>query len=282
MKFTKMQGIGNDYVYVNCFQEKIAAPSDLAVRISDRHLGVGSDGLILICPSEIADFQMVMYNSDGSRAQMCGNGVRCVGKYVHDKGLTSKTTVTVETLAGVKTLTLHLREDGTVGSVTVDMGAPILCPSDIPALGAGDSFVNQPLMVDGTEWLVTAVSMGNPHAIVYVDNTKHLDLPAIGPGFEHHPAFPERINTEFLQVIDRHTIRMRVWERGAGETLACGTGACASLVASVLTGKTDREATLRLLGGDLFIRWDPDTGHVFMTGPAEFVFEGEYPISTKE
>ena len=282
MKFTKMQGIGNDYVYVNCFQEHIDDPAALAVRISDRHFGVGSDGLILICPSKIADFQMVMYNSDGSRAQMCGNGVRCVGKYVHDKGLTDKTTVTVETLAGVKTLALHLREDGTVASVTVDMGAPILRPRDIPALGEGDSFVNRPLTVDGREWLVTAVSMGNPHAVVYVEDTGHLELPAIGPGFEHHPAFPERTNTEFLQIIDRHTIQMRVWERGAGETLACGTGACASLVASVLTGKTDREATLRLLGGDLFIRWDQETGHVFMTGPAEFVFDGEYPISTKE
>lgn len=282
MKFTKMQGIGNDYVYVNCFQEHIDDPAALAVRISDRHFGVGSDGLILICPSEIADFQMVMYNSDGSRAQMCGNGIRCVGKYVHDKGLTGKTTVTVETLAGVKTLKLHLGEDGTVASVTVDMGAPILRPRDIPALGEGDSFVNRPLTVDGREWLVTAVSMGNPHAIVYVEDTRHLDLPAMGPGFEHHPAFPERTNTEFLQVIDRHTIQMRVWERGAGETLACGTGACASLVASVLTGKTDREATLQLLGGDLFIRWDQKTDHVFMTGPAEFVFDGEYPISAKE
>ena len=278
MKFTKMQGIGNDYVYVNCFQEHIPDPAALAVRISDRHFGVGSDGLILICPSKVADFQMVMYNADGSQSQMCGNGIRCVGKYVHDKGLTDQTTVTVETLAGVKTLKLHLREDGTVAAITVDMGAPILTPKDIPAMGEGDSFVAQPLNVDGKSWSVTAVSMGNPHAIVYVDDTDSLDLPSIGPAFERHPAFPERTNTEFLQVIDRHTIKMRVWERGSGETLACGTGACASLVASYLNGKTDRQATLKLLGGELEIRWDEETGHVFMTGPAEFVFDGDYPM----
>ncbi len=278
MKFTKMQGIGNDYVYVNCFQEQISDPAALAQRISDRHFGVGSDGLILICPSEVADFQMVMYNSDGSRAQMCGNGVRCVGKYVHDKGLTDKTTVTVETLAGIKTLELHLRENGTVETVTVDMGAPILTPKDIPAVGTGDRFIEQPLMVDGKQWLVTAVSMGNPHAIVYVEHTDPLDLPKIGPAFESHPAFPQRTNTEFLEVVDRHTIKMRVWERGSGETLACGTGACASLVASVLTGRAERTATLKLLGGDLEIRWDAETDHVFMTGPADFVFDGDYPL----
>ena len=278
MKFTKMQGIGNDYVYVNCFQEQIPDPAALSKKISDRHFGVGSDGLILICPSEIADFQMVMYNADGSRAQMCGNGVRCVGKYVHDKGLTDQTTVTVETLAGIKTLKLHLREDGTVESVTVDMGAPILTPKDIPVVGSGDRFIEQPLTVDGTQWLVTAVSMGNPHAIVYVEHTDALELPAIGPAFECHPAFPQRTNTEFLEVVDRHTIKMRVWERGSGETLACGTGACASLVASVLTGRTDRQATLKLLGGDLEILWDKDSDHVFMTGPADFVFDGDYPL----
>ncbi len=278
MKFTKMQGIGNDYVYVNCFQEHIPDPAALAVKISDRHFGVGSDGLILICPSKIADFQMVMYNADGSQSQMCGNGIRCVGKYVHDKGLTDKTTVTVETLAGVKTLELHLRENGTVAAITVDMGAPILTPKDIPVAGEGDSFIARPLNVSGKTWSVTAVSMGNPHAIVYVEDTGSLDLPAIGPAFECHPAFPERTNTEFLQVIDRHTIKMRVWERGSGETLACGTGACASLVASYLNGKTDRRATLQLLGGDLEIRWDQETGHVFMTGPASFVFDGEYPL----
>ena len=278
MKFTKMQGIGNDYVYVNCFQEHIPDPSALAVKISDRHFGVGSDGLILICPSKVADFQMVMYNADGSQSQMCGNGIRCVGKYVHDKGLTDQTTVTVETLAGVKTLVLHLGQDGTVATVTVDMGAPILTPKEIPVAGEGDSFVAQPLVVNGKTWSVTAISMGNPHAIVYVDDTDSLDLLDIGPAFECHLAFPQRTNTEFLQVLDRHTIKMRVWERGSGETLACGTGACASLVASYLNGKTDRQATLRLLGGDLKIRWDAESGHVFMTGPAAFVFDGEYPL----
>ncbi len=278
MKFTKMHGIGNDYVYVNCFQEQIPDPAALAKRISDRHFGVGSDGLILICPSDVADFQMVMYNSDGSRAQMCGNGVRCVGKYVHDKGLTDQTTVTVETLAGIKTLRLHLWDNGTVATVTVDMGAPILTPKDIPVDGSGERFIEQPLTVDGKQWLVTAVSMGNPHAIVYVEHTDTLDLPDIGPAFECHPAFPERTNTEFLEVVDRHTIKMRVWERGAGETLACGTGACASLVASVLTGRTERMATLKLLGGDLDIVWDQETDHVFMTGPADFVFDGDYPL----
>lgn len=277
MKFTKMQGIGNDYVYVNCFEEHIDDPAALAVTISDRHFGIGSDGLILICPSDIADCEMVMYNADGSRSQMCGNGIRCVGKFIHDKGLTDKTTVTVETLAGVKTLELHLGADGRVETVTVDMGAPILIPNEIPVVGDGQQFVAQPLTVDGKEWSVTAVSMGNPHAIVYVEDTDTLELPAIGPGFEHHPAFPERTNTEFLQVLDRHTIKMRVWERGSSETLACGTGACASLVASVLNGKTDRSATLKLLGGDLEIRWDDETNHVFMTGPAAFVFDGEYP-----
>ena len=278
MKFTKMQGIGNDYVYVNCFQEQIPDPAALSQKISDRHFGVGSDGLILICPSEIADFQMVMYNADGSRSQMCGNGIRCVGKYVHDKGLTDKTTVTVETLAGIKTLQLHLRENGTVESITVDMGAPILTPKDIPVDGSGDRFIEQPLTVDGTQWLVTAVSMGNPHTIVYVEHTDTLNLPAIGPAFECYPAFPERTNTEFLEVVDRHTIKMRVWERGSGETLACGTGACASLVASVLTERTERTATLKLLGGDLEIQWDAETDHVFMTGPADFVFDGDYPL----
>ena len=278
MKFTKMHGIGNDYVYVNCFQEQIPYPAALAKRISDRHFGVGSDGLILICPSDVADFQMVMYNSDGSRAQMCGNGVRCVGKYVHDKGLTDQTTVTVETLAGIKTLRLHLWDNGTVETVTVDMGAPILTPKDIPVDGSGERFIEQPLTVDGKQWLVTAVSMGNPHAIVYVEHTDTLDLPDIGPAFECHPTFPERTNTEFLEVVDRHTIKMRVWERGAGETLACGTGACASLVASVLTGRTERTATLKLLGGDLDIVWDQETDHVFMTGPADFVFDGDYPL----
>lgn len=279
MKFTKMQGIGNDYVYVNCFEETIENPSRVAQLISDRHFGIGSDGLILICPSEMADCRMDMYNADGSQSQMCGNGVRCVGKYIHDKGLTSKTTVTVETLGGIKTLSLHLK-NGTVEAVTVDMGAPILSPAEIPVAGEGSTFIDQPVTVAGQEVHVTAVSMGNPHAVVFVEDTDTLPLSEIGPAYENHPIFPERTNTEFIQVLDKQNLKMRVWERGSGETLACGTGACASLVAAVLTGKTDREATLHLLGGDLKIRWDEQDGHVYMTGPAAFVFDGEIDLGT--
>lgn len=274
MKFTKMHGIGNDYVYVNCFEETLEDPGAVSKRISDRHFGIGSDGLILICPSEVADFQMKMFNSDGTQAQMCGNGIRCVGKFVYDKGLTDKTEVSVETLAGIKFLELHV-ENGQVASVTVDMGKPELVPENIPAVCDQEQFVSVPLEVDGKQWHVTAVSMGNPHAIVYVDDVMAQNLPELGPHFEHHPAFPERVNTEFIHVLDDHTLEMRVWERGAGETLACGTGACASLVATVLNGKCQRSAVLKLLGGDLNITWDEATGHVFMTGPAETVFEGE-------
>lgn len=278
MKFTKMQGIGNDYVYVNCFEEAVPNPSKVASFISDRHFGVGSDGLILICPSQVADCKMVMFNSDGSQSQMCGNGVRCVGKYIHDRGLTAKTTVTVETLGGIKILQLHLNDDK-VSAITVDMGKPILAPAEIPVASTKDRFIDQPVTVRDKTVSVTAVSMGNPHAIVFVEDTDSLELAKLGPDFEHHPIFPERTNTEFIQVLDRSNLNMRVWERGAGETLACGTGACAALVAAVLTGRCDREATLHLLGGDLRIRWDETTDHVFMTGPAEFVFDGEIDIS---
>ena len=277
MRFTKMQGIGNDYVYVDCTREPLQNPGEVSRLVSDRHFGIGSDGLILILPSERADFRMDMYNADGSQAQMCGNGIRCVGKYVHDKGLTDKTTVAVETLAGIMTLALHL-EGGQVGTVTVDMGMPILRPAEIPVDAGGSAFVDRPVTVDGREVRITAVSMGNPHAVVFVEDTSSLDLPRIGPFFEHHRLFPERTNTEFVEVLDHETLRMRVWERGAGETLACGTGACASLVAAHLTGRTGREATLKLLGGDLHILWDEATDHVFMTGPAEFVFDGEIAI----
>ncbi len=272
-----MHGTGNDYVYVNCFSETVEHPSETAVRISDRHFGVGSDGLILIAPSQVADFQMIMYNADGSRAQMCGNGIRCVGKYVHDRGLTAKTTVTVETLAGIKTLALTL-DNGQVSGVTVDMGAPVLEPAEIPVQAAGERFVDVPVPVDGVLRNITAVSMGNPHAVVFVPRAEDLKLTEIGPAFEHHALFPERVNTEFVEVVDRETLKMRVWERGAGETLACGTGACASLVAAVLCGYCGREATVKLLGGDLQIRWDETTGHVFMTGPAAFVFDGEIDL----
>lgn len=277
MKFTKMHGIGNDYVYVNCFEERLENPAQISRFISDRHCGIGGDGLILIGPSEVADFQMRIYNADGSQAEMCGNGVRCVGKYVYDRGLTKKTTVTVETLGGIKTLELHV-EQGTVRSVTVDMGLPILAPEKIPVQGTGERFLNIPVTVDGREYHVTAVSMGNPHAVVFVPDTASLDLPCIGPLFENLEIFPERTNTEFVEVIDRDTLRMRVWERGSGETMACGTGACATLVASVLNGKCQREATVKLLGGDLQIRWDETNDHVYMTGPATIVFDGEIDL----
>lgn len=277
MKFTKMQGLGNDYVYVNCFKEKIENPSELAVRISDRHFGVGSDGLIMINPSEKADFEMEMYNADGSRGEMCGNGIRCVAKYVYDYGLTDKTSISVETLGGIKYLDLTV-EDGKVSLVKVDMGRPELEPSRIPVVAGGDRAVDEPITVDGKEYRMTCVSMGNPHAVIYVDcDVKELPLEEIGPGFEHHERFPKRVNTEFVRVLDRKTVEMRVWERGSGETLACGTGACAVAVSSALNGLTEDEVTVKLLGGDLRIQWDRERDTVYMTGPAAVVFDGEWP-----
>ena len=277
MKFTKMQGLGNDYVYGNCFKEKIENPSELAVRISDRHFGVGSDGLIMINPSDKADFEMEMYNADGSRGEMCGNGIRCVAKYVYDYGLTDKTSISVETLAGIKYLDLTV-EDGKVSLVKVDMGRPELEPSRIPVVAGGDRAVDEPITVDGKEYRMTCVSMGNPHAVVYVDcDVKELPLEEIGPGFEHHERFPKRVNTEFVRVLDRKTVEMRVWERGSGETLACGTGACAVAVSSALNGLTEDEVTVKLLGGDLRIQWDRERDTVYMTGPAAVVFDGEWP-----
>lgn len=278
MRFTKMHGIGNDYVYVDCFREKINNPSALARKISDRHFGVGSDGLILICPSSIADVQMIMYNADGSQSPMCGNGIRCVGKYIHDKGLTSKTTVSVETLAGVKNLNLHLGNNREVLTVTVDMGVPILTPVDIPVQSDKDAFIEQPVSAAGQVWNITAVSMGNPHGVTFVDALDKLNLSVVGPALEKHRLFPQSCNAEFVEIIDRRTLKMRVWERGTGETLACGTGACASLVAAVLTERADRDADLVLSGGTLHICWEQLSNHVFMTGPAEFVFDGEYPV----
>ena len=277
MKFTKMHGISNDYVYVNCLEEQVPNPAETARRVSDRRCGIGSDGLILICPSDCADFKMEIYNADGSQAEMCGNGIRCVGKYVYDRGLTDKTTVTVETLGGIKTLELSLA-DGKVASVTVDMGAPILTPADIPVNAPGERFVDVPVEVAGETYRITCVSMGNPHAVVFLPEIDSLNLEQLGPSFEHHPLFPKRINTEFIRIIDRKTLQMRVWERGAGETWACGTGATASLVAAVLTGRAEREAELRLRGGNLQIRWDVESNHVFMTGPATFVFDGEMEL----
>lgn len=277
MKFTKMQGLGNDYVYVNCLKEKIADPPELARKISDRHFGVGSDGLIMINPSDKADFEMEMYNADGSRAEMCGNGIRCVAKYVYDYGLTDKTYISVETLAGIKYLDLTV-EDGKVSLVKVDMGQPILEPEKIPVASKGSRVVDEPLLVDGKEYRMTCVSMGNPHAVIFVDeDVKNLPLEKIGPSFENHTCFPKRVNTEFVRVIDRHTAEMRVWERGSGETLACGTGTCAVAVACVLNGLTEDAITVHLLGGDLYIEWDREKNTVYMTGPAEVVFDGEWP-----
>lgn len=279
MKFTKMQGLGNDYVYVNCFQEKIENPSELARKISDRHFGVGSDGLIMINPSDKADFEMEMYNADGSRGEMCGNGIRCVAKYVYDYGLTDKTSISVETLGGIKYLDLTV-EDGKVKLVKVDMGRPELEPSKVPVIAEGDRAVDAPIMVDGKEYRMTCISMGNPHAVVFVDcDVRELPLEEIGPKFENHERFPKRVNTEFVRVLDRHTAEMRVWERGSGETLACGTGACAVAAACALNGHTEDEVTVKLLGGDLHIRWDRENDTVYMTGPAEVVFDGEWPES---
>lgn len=279
MKFTKMQGLGNDYVYVNCLQEKIENPPELAKKISDRHFGVGSDGLIMINPSEKADFEMEMYNADGSRGEMCGNGIRCVAKYVYDYGLTDQTSISVETLGGIKYLDLTV-EDGKVKLVKVDMGQPELAPEKVPVVAEGDRAVDEPILVEGKEYRMTCVSMGNPHAVVFVDgDVRELPLESMGPCFENHERFPNRVNTEFVRVLDRHTAQMRVWERGSGETLACGTGACAVAVACVLNGLTEDEVTVQLLGGDLRIRWDREKNRVYMTGPAETVFDGEWPES---
>lgn len=278
MKFTKMQGLGNDYVYVNCFEEKIENPSELAVKVSDRHFGIGSDGLILIRPSEVADFRMTMFNADGSESEMCGNGIRCVGKYVYDYGLTDQTEVSVETLAGIKYLKFLIK-DGKVDMVTVNMGEPILKPELVPVVGEGDSVIDSPIEVDGKEYKMTCVSMGNPHSVVFVDDVDNFPLHEVGPLFEHHKAFPRRVNAEFCQVIDRTHAKMRVWERGTGETLACGTGTCATAVACILNGKTEDEVTITLLGGDLIIRWDREKNVIYMTGPARVVFDGEIDVT---
>ena len=276
MRFTKMQGLGNDYVYVNCFEEKVARPSETAVRVSDRHFGIGADGLILIKPSEKADFEMEMYNADGSRGEMCGNGIRCVAKYVYDYGLTDQTHISIETLGGIKYLDLIV-EEGRVRLVKVDMGSPVLEAEQIPIIGLGNRVLDEPIRVDDMEYRITGVSMGNPHGVVFLEDVKNLEIEKIGPLFEHHECFPNRVNTEFAHVLDRQTAEMRVWERGSGETLACGTGACAVAVACVLNGYTEEEVTVKLLGGELQIRWDREKDRVYMTGPAEVVFDGEWP-----
>lgn len=273
LQFTKMHGAGNDYIYVNGFDQHIEDLSGAAIKLSDRHYGVGSDGLVAILPSESCDFRMRMFNSDGSEAEMCGNASRCVAKYLFEKGLTDKTEITLETGAGKKVLKLNLFNN-IVTSVTVDMGEPVLLASDIPVVSQTTDFIDKTVIIGNDEWKVTCVSMGNPHAVVFTKEIENLDLPVTGPLFENNSLFPSKVNTEFVYVVDRNNLRMRVWERGAGETLACGTGACAVLVASVLNNLTERKATVSLLGGDLNIEWDAVSNHVFMTGPAEFVFEG--------
>lgn len=274
MKFTKMHGIGNDYVYVNCFEEEVKDPGRVAKFVSDRHFGIGSDGLILIKPSDVADFEMDMYNADGSRSPMCGNGIRCVAKYVYDYGLTDKTSISVSTGSGIKYLELTVENDK-VSQVRVDMGAPILEAERIPVLCEKSPVISQPIVVQGQEYPVTCVSMGNPHCVVRVEDVEHFDLERIGPEFEHHALFPARVNAEFIRIIDRHTVQMRVWERGTGETWACGTGACAVAVACVLNGWTQEQVLVKLRGGALQIHWDRARGTVFMTGPATVVFDGE-------
>ena len=277
MKFTKMQGCGNDYIYVNCFEETVPDPSDTSIRLSDRHFGVGGDGLVLISPSDTADFDMDMYNADGSRSGMCGNAIRCVGKYVYDRGLTEKKVITVSTQTGVKTLWLDVR-DGAVQTVRVCMGKPDFRPEAVPVTGEGDSFLRQDITVLGETWNVSAVSVGNPHCVTYVDDPYALDFERIGPAFENHPVFPARVNTEFIQIIDEHTLKMRVWERGSGETFACGTGASAALAVTAKLGLCADEADLILRGGTLHIEWDRETDLLYMTGPATFVFDGEVEI----
>ena len=283
MKFTKMQGIGNDYVYVNCFEETVKDPAAVARYVSDRHFGIGSDGLILIKPSDIADCEMDMYNLDGSQGAMCGNGIRCVAKYVYDYGIVKKENISVSTKSGIKYLDLTVR-DGKVALVRVNMGSPVLTASQIPVVSSTEEMINAPLKVNGETYYITAVSMGNPHAIVYMTDVDHLDIGEIGPYFENHMAFPDRVNTEFVEVLDDHTLKMRVWERGTGETLACGTGACAVAVASILNGHVDGEkpVTVKLLGGDLEIFWDRQENLVYMTGPAATVFDGEIDLSFLE
>lgn len=311
MKFTKMHGCGNDYIYINGFTEKIGQEKkpELVRQISDRHFGIGGDGAIFINPSEEADFEMEMYNADGSRAEMCGNGIRCVAKYVYDKGLTDKTDISVISCGQIKYLQLFVKE-GKVESIRVNMGAPQLRPELIPVLVEGgktkekdsaggedlvsgpaadeafdnenavmqdqESIIDEPVMVQGKEYKMTCVSMGNPHAVIFMDDVTHLDLEKIGPHFENHERFPKRINTEFVKVLDRQTVQMRVWERGTGETLACGTGCCATVVACILNGLTDNTVTVKLLGGEIEITWDREADLVYMTGPAAAVFEGEW------
>lgn len=273
MKFTKMHGLGNDYVYVDTFEQSVPDPAAMAIAVSRPHFGVGADGLVLIGPSTEADYAMRMFNADGSEGEMCGNAVRCIGKYVHDRGLTAKTRVTLATRGGIKTLELQL-QGGSVEQVTVDLGEPALGPASLPVTLAGAQVLNHPLSIDGQTHHITCVSMGNPHAVIFVDDPQAVDVHGIGRQIEHHPLFPKRTNVEFVRVWRRDLLEMRVWERGSGETLACGTGAAASLVAAVLNGLADRSAVVQLTGGELHVHWDARDNHVYQTGPATFVFDG--------
>lgn len=274
MKFTKMHGCGNDYVYVNGFTEKVADKPKAVVALSDRHFGIGSDGVIFINPSQQADFEMEMYNADGTRAEMCGNGIRCVGKYVYDHGMTDKTSITVESFGKVKYLDLTV-ENGKVVKVKVNMGKPELTAKDVPVVSVHEQVIDEEIIVKGKSYRMTCVSMGNPHAVVFMDDVEHLAIEEIGPYFENHERFPNRTNTEFVQVIDDSHVKMRVWERGTGETLACGTGCCATAVACVLNRFTGAHVTVQVLGGEIEIYWDQKENLVYMTGPAVTVFEGE-------
>lgn len=275
MKFTKMHGIGNDYIYFNCLDNDISDPNGLSIALSDRHFGVGGDGIVMIMRSKVADFRMRMFNADGSEGKMCGNATRCIGKYVYEKGLTDKTEITLETLGGIKQLELNVA-DGKVVSVKVNMGKAVLEPEKIPVLLDGDKIVGRETVVGGNKHSITCVSMGNPHCVIFTENIDSLDLEKIGPKYENDPIFSERVNTEFVEIIDKNTLKMRVWERGSGETWACGTGASAVCVAAVLNGfaSYDSDVTIKLRGGDLVINYKKD-GTVYMTGPAAFVFEGE-------
>lgn len=272
MRFTKMQGIGNDYIYINCFEEQVKDPAALSVRLSDRHFGIGGDGIILIKPSENGDAEMDLYNADGSRAKMCGNGIRCVGKYVYERGIAKKDVLKIDTQSGVKTLYLDVENDH-VRSIRVNMGQPGLTPETIPTTLPGVE--NQTITAAGQDWNATCVSMGNPHCVIFVDDVAHFPLETVGPELENHPVFPERANIEFVRMCGENEVEMRVWERGSGETWACGTGACAVAVACILTGRTGRRVLVHLRGGDLEIFWNEQTNEVEMTGPAEFVFDGE-------
>ncbi|MGN1021890.1 MAG: diaminopimelate epimerase [Lachnospiraceae bacterium] len=281
LHFTKMEGAGNDYIYVNGFSEHVKEEEKPAVvrRLSDRHFGIGGDGVIFINAGKQADLEMEMYNADGTRGEMCGNGIRCVGKYAYDRGMVREKTFTIESFGAVKHLEItKTNPDGSAKELAVDMGAPILKAEDIPVAADASPVVNEPIEVDGREYRMTCVSMGNPHCVIFVDDVDALDLPAIGPKFEHHPRFPKRTNTEFVQVLAKDRVKMRVWERGTGETLACGTGCCATGTACVLNGKTNRAITVEVKGGEIGIFWDPESGRIRMQGPATEVFSGEIRI----